>query len=45
MTRENSLENVDLAWIVIGKLFERKDISYLRQFKSYSEKSEKLEKN
>ena len=45
MIRENSLENVDFGLDSIGKLFKWEDISYLWQFKSYSEKSEKLEKN
>ena len=45
MTRENRLENIDFSLDSIGKLFKWEDISYLRQFKSYSEKSEKLEKN
>ena len=45
MTRENRLENIDFGLDSIGKLFKWEDISYLRQFKSYSEKSEKLKKN
>lgn len=44
MIRENRLENIDFGLDSIGKLFKREDISYLRQFKSYSEKIRKTKK-
>ena len=44
MTRENRLENIDFGLDSIGKLFKWEDISYLRQFKSYSEKIRKTKK-